>query len=82
MNTYVYLLQANIVENELLHFYIPAEKVTKYHHEILTSASDPNRDEKFIKLANKFMFKHWEYMTRTGTRKCNISHTYCISFMA
>ena len=75
----VYVLFANVHENELIHFYIPADEVSEKEHFNLKQASDPICSENHKQWFNKL--HKWDEYIRDGPQVGNITYTYCISFM-
>ena len=76
----VYILFANVEENELLHFYVPNSKLTTNDHKLLLLASDPISDKTAKEAIGALLDLWWEYL-REGPQGTNIVQTYCVSHM-
>jgi len=79
--TFTYLLFANVLENELIHFYIPSNILFAHDHRLLTDTSDPVSDKKSKEIVFRKM-NEWAPYIRCGPQSnILITHTYCVSIM-
>lgn len=78
---FVYLIFANVAENELIHFYIPEELITAEEKNIIKRVAKvfftrneylPHREE-----INRILRRYWKYI-RDGPQTLPINQTYCI----
>lgn len=79
-HSFTYLLFANVLENELSHFYIPNNILSDSDRRTLIDASDPISDKKSKDIICKKM-QQWASYVRYGPQNIIITQTYCVSYM-